>query len=267
MRVILFPTLLLVISTIAVIVLQYQFPIFLDLFSNLYKFTGKRINAEVWPLLLTFKLLIVPMIVTASTIRTFCRYIHDSRRSIAKTHFKSSFMYIISIMMTCLFISLFNYVILLYCSEPGKILFFVSRKYCNITETKYILNIIFIFTLLLNSLVYMISTYLLESNEMRRINKINNMGSLMLDSSYITTNTIIIAITSLVYFCSIGLYAYTFLQYLKTVQILLQPLIYTFILTTMSHLIFAGLYMKYTNIPFEWALIARAEKNDDNSSS
>lgn len=265
MRRILFPILLLIVLTVSVIFLQYQFPTFLDLFGNLNKFTEKRISVEVWPLLLTIKLLIIPIIITAFTIRTFCRYIHDSRRSIAKTHFKSSFMYIISIMLIGLFISLFNYIILLYCNKPGRILFFISKRYCNITETKYILNIIFIFTLLINSLVYMISTYLLESNEMKRINKINDMGSLMLDSSYITTNTLTMAIISLIYFCSIALYGYTFLKYLKTVQTLLQPLIYTFLVTTISHLVFAGLYMKYTNIPFEWALIARAEKQDGNT--
>lgn len=260
MQKLLLPIILLIFTGTIILIFQFSFPIFLDLFDDLYKLVEKKISSEVWPLLLAMKILIVPFIISAATIRTFCRYIHDSRRNIAKTHFKSVLMYLLSISFIAAFFSVFNYLLLLYSNNPGNILFFVSKKQLSIIESKYVLNLMFVFTLFVNSLAYIVSTYLVESGEMRRINKINDMGPLMLDSSYISHNIAIVGVTTLVYLVSIALYTNSFLIYLENIKMLSQPLVFILLFATAAHLIFAGLYMKYTNIPIRFAPISAEEK-------
>lgn len=243
-----------------IVIFQYNFPIFLDIFEDLNTLSSKNIAVELWPIIMTVKILIIPIIASALIIRTFCRYIHDSRRSISRTHFKSAFFYLFSITFIMAIFSGLTYFILLYSQNPGRAIFFLTKKPLTIKDSKYIFNIMLTMALFLNSLAYIISTYIIESSEMRRINKINDMGPLMLESSYITTNLITIAIISLAYLVTTSIFFNSFFVYLNNLRLFLQSMTYIIFSTLIVHLIFTGLYMSYTNISIKKALIGVDEK-------
>lgn len=259
------PLIFLFILFIITSVFQYKIPTFLYLFQNMHIFLKGIISAEVWPLFLTIKILIIPILLSALTIRTFCRYIHETRRSVSKTHLTSTLMYLISIFIILTLFSFFNYFILVYLDNPGNLLFFFSRKKFNISDSKFLCNIMLILTIFLNSMAYIISTYFLEYAEMKRINKINERESLLFSSEYITRNIVIIGISLIFYSIFIILYLKEFYDYLKSIENLIQPIIYVFLFTSIGHLNFAGLYMKYTDIPIQFALIGVEEKNENES--
>ncbi|KRH92058.1 putative transporter, partial [Pseudoloma neurophilia] len=254
----LIPVLLLTFFSLFTCIIQYNLPTFTDLFENLNKLTTYTLSTEIHPLLLTISLLIVPVAITAYIIRTFCRYIHDSTRNIPKTHLINSMMYIISIIMTCFILSILSYILILYVPDSKKslILYFSKEFFITNSTIKLFTNSILILSLFLNCITYMLSTYLLENREMRRINNIN--GPILLDSKYITLNTIIISIIILIYITITSIFGYFCHKLFKSVSFI----VYSFFIVSITHMTFSFLYMWYTEIPLRLGLISGEEKND-----
>lgn len=260
MRKLLWPSLILGLIMLIVVVFQQVIPILPDLTGHLAILSSKKISMEFWPLILTFKVLLVPIFMSALIIRTFCRYIHESRRSLRKTHFISSFFYFFSVSLVVLFFTFFTYMIITFSKNPGNALFFVSKKSLSVKETFFLVNALLTISLNLNAIFYIATTYIIESLEMKRINRINDIGTLMLDSSYISRNLLVVVLVLIVYFCSAA--GLTVLLYFisKSFELLLQLITYSFLFSAVPHLMFIISYMSYTNVSFEKAKIAGEEK-------
>lgn len=260
MQSLLWPSLVLTLITLIAVGLQYITPTLPNLTNNLYQLLQYKISAEFFPFILAFVVLITPIFISALIIRTFCRYIHESRRSLRKTHFVSSFFYLFSICTSLLLFSFLMYTIITFSKNPGNVLFFMTKKSTTVQDTVFHINVLFIITVFLNAALYIVSTYIVESMEMRLINKINSFSALVLDSSYISTNFIIALIVLVLYLALTVLYTVLFYASFESFQQFIQPMMYCILFTTLSHALFIAGYTTYTNVLLEKALIANDEK-------
>lgn len=255
------PTAILALMTLTMIGFQYVVPIFPYLTDSLCILTYGKIPVEFWSLVLSSLFLIAPIFVTALIMRTFCRYIHERRRPLSKTHFISSFFYIFSVIEILLFLSIFTYSSLVFCNNPGNLIFFITKEKLNVPSTIFYVNIILTISLSINSVLYIISTYIIESIEMKKINGIQDLYILMLESTHISKNFFLVINVLSVY--SAITFIFTVLLYflLETFAQLLQQLTLSFFISAIAHIFFAVGYMSYTNVSFKVFQLSNEEKS------
>ncbi|ELQ75406.1 putative transporter [Trachipleistophora hominis] len=254
------PSLILVLIAFITAGLQYVTPTLPSLTNNLCQLLQYRISPEFFPLILAFTVLVVPVFISALIMRTFCRYIHESRRSLRKTHLVSSFFYVFSICTNALLFTMLMYTMMSFSKSPGNILFFMTKRHTTVQDAVFNVNVLFTIVLFMNAALYIVSTYVVESMEMRRINKINDFSALILDSSYISTNFIIALVALVMYVALILVYTVLFYTLLSSFRVFVQPMVYCILFAVLSHVLFVVGYTTHTNVSLEKALIANDEK-------